>query len=285
MSKIIKCKTCGNEIAANAKACPNCGAKNKKPIFKKPIFWILIIALVVGVVSLFGSGSEPAAEIDYSKPDFVVTADEIMSEFTQNSVSAQEKYGDKIVQVTGKIGTISEYSIYLSGDDDENWLTNVVLSLASGQDDIIRSISKGKEITAVGKFEKTDVFDDIKLKYAKIDATGIEIKPTESQATEDEVIEVDIDELIEAYENNSVAADGKYKDRTVKLTGKIVSIEEGYIKLEGTDEWDWTYIYAYYNYEEDVTGLKKGQKITVTGVCKGEDLFSDIEIKKCTIDK
>ena len=33
--KLISCKACGQEIAKSAKRCPKCGAKNKKPIFKK----------------------------------------------------------------------------------------------------------------------------------------------------------------------------------------------------------------------------------------------------------
>jgi len=35
MSKMIKCKSCSQEIASSAKSCPGCGAKNKKPIYKK----------------------------------------------------------------------------------------------------------------------------------------------------------------------------------------------------------------------------------------------------------
>lgn len=285
--KTVTCKTCGAEIAANAKACPSCGGKNKKPLFKKPIFWIFII-LVVAIIGIASSGSsEP--EIDYSNPDFVVTADELMSAYSENEVSAQEKYGGKIICVTGKIGSISEYTVRLEGDEDENWLTDVVLSLASGQDDVIKSVSKGMEIKATGKCSSTDFFDDIELENAKIDTDNIEITTTDSKPTQEAeqetVIDVDIDDLLEAYDNNSVSADEKYKNKTLRLSGKIYSIEDGYIKLEGTDEWDWTYVYAYYNSDEDVTKLKKGEKITITGVCKGEDLFSDIEIKKCTVEK
>jgi len=29
MDELVPCKTCGSEIAKNAKVCPNCGAKNK----------------------------------------------------------------------------------------------------------------------------------------------------------------------------------------------------------------------------------------------------------------
>ncbi len=46
--KLIKCKSCGKEIASNAKVCPGCGAKNKKPIYKKIWFWILVIIVILG---------------------------------------------------------------------------------------------------------------------------------------------------------------------------------------------------------------------------------------------
>lgn len=45
MSKMIKCKTCGSDIASNAKTCPSCGAKNKKPFYTKVWFWVLAIII------------------------------------------------------------------------------------------------------------------------------------------------------------------------------------------------------------------------------------------------
>ena len=49
-SKMVNCKACGKEISAKAPACPNCGAKNKKPIFKKWWFWLIIIVAVFAVL-------------------------------------------------------------------------------------------------------------------------------------------------------------------------------------------------------------------------------------------
>lgn len=37
------CKTCGATIAKNAKRCPKCGAKNKKPFYKRVMFWGIVI--------------------------------------------------------------------------------------------------------------------------------------------------------------------------------------------------------------------------------------------------
>ena len=58
MAKLIQCKACSKEIAVNAKTCPNCGAKNKKPIYKRPGFIIIVFLLVVGAIA--GGGNSTA---------------------------------------------------------------------------------------------------------------------------------------------------------------------------------------------------------------------------------
>ncbi len=61
MSKMTNCKTCGKEIAANAKTCPFCGAKNKPPIYKRIWFWLLIVFIVIpAIVGIFGSEENDA---------------------------------------------------------------------------------------------------------------------------------------------------------------------------------------------------------------------------------
>lgn len=55
MSKLIKCNSCGKEVADTAKSCPGCGAKVKKPIYKRIWFWIIIVFVVIGLAS-GGSG-------------------------------------------------------------------------------------------------------------------------------------------------------------------------------------------------------------------------------------
>lgn len=56
-SKLVNCKSCGAEIAKDAKSCPNCGAKNKKghPV----VIGILIFLVLVIIVSAMGGGEEP----------------------------------------------------------------------------------------------------------------------------------------------------------------------------------------------------------------------------------
>lgn len=59
MAKLIKCATCGNEIASNAKKCPQCGAKNKKPFFKKVWFWVLVVFVGIGIANSAGGSDTP----------------------------------------------------------------------------------------------------------------------------------------------------------------------------------------------------------------------------------
>lgn len=54
-SKMATCKHCGAEIAASAKVCPQCGGKNKPPIYKR---WWFIVIIVLIVLSAIGSSSD-----------------------------------------------------------------------------------------------------------------------------------------------------------------------------------------------------------------------------------
>ena len=64
MAKLIKCQSCGKEIADTAKSCPGCGAKIKKPIYKKVWFWIIIVFVAIGITA---GGSNESSEGSSSK--------------------------------------------------------------------------------------------------------------------------------------------------------------------------------------------------------------------------
>ena len=49
--KMKLCKTCGATIAKSAKRCPVCGAKNKKPIYKRVWFWLICIIVLIVIVN------------------------------------------------------------------------------------------------------------------------------------------------------------------------------------------------------------------------------------------
>lgn len=72
MSKMIKCKTCGADIAKNAKSCPSCGAKNKPPFYKR--WWFILIVLIVIIGAIASGGSKPE-KVDSTAADTSANAD------------------------------------------------------------------------------------------------------------------------------------------------------------------------------------------------------------------
>lgn len=65
-NNLKKCKTCGEEIAKNAKTCPKCGAKNKKG---NPLL-IGIIALIVIIIAVAaGGGNDNTTKGDNNEVD------------------------------------------------------------------------------------------------------------------------------------------------------------------------------------------------------------------------
>lgn len=58
-NKTVICKSCNATILKKAKICPNCGVKNKKPIYKRA--WFIIIAVIL-VLSVLGSISSNDTE-------------------------------------------------------------------------------------------------------------------------------------------------------------------------------------------------------------------------------
>ena len=60
-SKMTTCKHCGAEIAASAKVCPQCGGKNKPPIYKRWWFTAIIVLIVLSAIGGSGSSSDSSA--------------------------------------------------------------------------------------------------------------------------------------------------------------------------------------------------------------------------------
>ena len=101
MSKMIKCKTCNAEIASSAKKCPSCGAKNKKPIYKKWWFWVLAV-IVVGSIAGGAGNSESSnggaiASNSESNGKTNDTVSEEVKEFY--AVGEEVKLGDNVLIV------------------------------------------------------------------------------------------------------------------------------------------------------------------------------------------
>lgn len=89
MSKVIKCKTCGSEIASSAKTCPSCGAKNKKAFYTKWWFWAIAIFVIIGAVG--GQGTSDKSNTNIKSSDNQVATN------TVDSVTKDENNKDESI--------------------------------------------------------------------------------------------------------------------------------------------------------------------------------------------
>ncbi len=172
------CKSCGAQIATSAKTCPNCGAKNKKPLFKRPWFIILVIIVVLGIIGgAMSGGDDSSAPADDQSADQVlqdeskdegdvkeekieyesVTADQMMDDLDSNAAAAKDTYDGKYVAVSGKLGTIDSDGAYIDVMPDDEYAFLGVTCYIQNDDQLeqVKSLNAGDSLTVKGKV--TDV--------------------------------------------------------------------------------------------------------------------------------
>ena len=115
--RMAKCKTCGVDIAKNAKTCPVCGAKNAKPIYKRVWFWVLMILAISAIGSSGGSEEEQKevqqqeqVEISYAS----YTVKQLMKDLDENALKAENTYQDQYVELSGTLNVIDSDGRYIS---------------------------------------------------------------------------------------------------------------------------------------------------------------------------
>lgn len=173
--KMTICKHCGAEIAAGAKTCPKCGGKNKKPIYKRVWFWILIAVLVLGIGGMAGGSggsdssdtassadqSEAAVEDKQEEPAIEyqdVSVETLFDALESNAMNASDTYKDQYLSITGVLGTVDSDGSYIAVESsNDNYIFQSVQCYIKNDEQLekVKSLSKGDTITVKGKV--TDV--------------------------------------------------------------------------------------------------------------------------------
>lgn len=184
-NKLTNCSVCGAEMAANAKSCPQCGAKNKKPIYKKWWFWVLIIIVVFGIIGGTGgnkpesaskpvdTGSQKSTEVEIvNYAHYNVT--ELFDAVDKNAAKAQSDFKSQYVEIEGYLSTIDSDGKYISVGADPNDYDYLLRSVhcdikSEEQLQIIMNMSSGDPIVVRGKI--TDVGEVLGY-YLNIDSIG-----------------------------------------------------------------------------------------------------------------
>jgi hypothetical protein len=115
-------------------------------------------------------------------------------------------------------------------------------------------------------------FPDVLGAY-RIDFSAI-TKPNFSQSSLTPDVTISADSLVAEYDRNQVAADMKYKGKTLRVTGKIINIasfgDSPQLSL-GRDEYDLKNVTASFHSSAraDIAPLVRGQVVTIQGTCDG----------------
>lgn len=118
--KTKTCKHCGAQIAKDAKTCPKCGGKTKKPIYKRVWFWVIIVLLI-----LIGAIDENDSS-DESKKVSSSTEYSSVKEPSQTQIESNPEAPviDEVVVYEGNDVIITATEIKKSGSD---WAVNLLI--------------------------------------------------------------------------------------------------------------------------------------------------------------
>lgn len=170
---LTNCKACGAEMASSAGACPRCGAKNRKPFYKKWWFWALIVLVAAGALggqtssAPAGTADPPAAAAASSSgaasaPEPVSYAaynvTELFDALSDNAMNAQQTYEGQYVEITGYLGTIDASGKYIGVNagsrNYDYFLQEVHCTLKNdGQRQAVAAMQTDDPITVRGKIQ------------------------------------------------------------------------------------------------------------------------------------
>ena len=101
-------------------------------------------------------------------------------------------------------------------------------------------------------------------------------------------ISVTAQRLVEDYKANEVAADQKYNDRTLEVTGIVGDIKKDilgkiYVVLGSGKQYEVRQVQCFFSddWADRAARLKKGQRITISGRCTG--LMMNVLLDGCVI--
>lgn len=107
-SKSANCQNCNTPLPVGAKICPSCGAKNKKPFYKRGWVILLTAILAIGIIGVVGCGSK-GEKFEWSSLELSALLPEPNSHIGE-ILSDSEDYLSIYVHKTAK----EEYKDYLN---------------------------------------------------------------------------------------------------------------------------------------------------------------------------
>ena len=188
---MIKCKSCGADIASSAKHCPSCGAKKKKPIYKRVWFWILVVVLLIAIADFVASKVNPSDPVEFettteedsnayvagSKVAVEIDCDKLAEAYNKNPNYYDKILNNQVAEWSGTITSITnsddgEVLVYMQCGLDGYLIDNVIAATINNDKDkkAILGYKEGDKIKMKGimKVSHWDGIDFFYLDYATI---------------------------------------------------------------------------------------------------------------------
>ena len=251
------CKVCGNELAKSAKRCPHCGAKNKRPVYKRWWFWLFIAIVIYLAVNLISARMEAkkanereVEEYNYLDYEYTeVAIQDMLTVLERNPLQAESKYVGQYIKFSGYVDDYINSpdpcsSPYVSADNKMSQSSFFVINtidrvgLWCELNPLLQPIEYNREkITIWGKVlsarDEYDAFKyEIEVLYYEFD-----------QATPaDEIVFMDYtaNDLIAEYDSDRESAEEKLYNQYVIITAPLFEVENDHISF--TKSGDGTFI-------------------------------------------
>lgn len=170
---LTKCSVCGAEMSTKAKVCPSCGAKNKKPFYKAPWFWILIVAVVIIVAVATGgkddsakqtSGSASKSKVEVTVTDFSKMDEQSIKSWAEkNKVNCkiEKEYSDSVAKGSFISQSVKSEKVIHEGDN-----IKVVFSLGKEPStEFKNALKKAESYSSTMHMSKKGVYDQLTSQY------------------------------------------------------------------------------------------------------------------------
>jgi hypothetical protein len=133
---------------------------NKNTLFKKWWFWVIVV-LILFMLLGSGSSNKNTNNVQQSQNNTVqeeqyikITASELLSEYKANQVAADDKYKNKIIEVSGTINSIGKDILdtpYVTIGGSSDVFTNIQCMFAKDDQSQLINLQKDTKITLKGK--------------------------------------------------------------------------------------------------------------------------------------
>ena len=127
---------------------------------------IAALGVVIGGGAVYYIFNMPARDVQNEKPAFTISAETLYGDFSNDEESANLKYANQVIQVTGIVvdKTTEDYQVSITLSDEMEGI-NCALDSASYVEnkDFVEGINVGDEITLKGKCDGFDMIMGVVL--------------------------------------------------------------------------------------------------------------------------